>query len=137
MDRSLEEREGRVWPLESIDVALSLASLSFKRCSCAELGPSRPMEGRMSRFCLLGGRISSRSTGTPRETRKRRRMRLRVQLGGCMGGGETSCCHSERERSERKGVLSAAERERVCVPVVVGTGVELGRMALMYGAMAS
>ena len=64
-------------------------------------------------------------------------MRLRVQLGGCIGGGETSCCHSERERSERKGVLSAAERERLCVPVVVGTGVELGRMALMYGAMAS
>ncbi len=46
--------------------------------------------GRMSFFCLLAGRISSRSTGTPRETRKRRRMRERSQLGGWRGGGAES-----------------------------------------------
>lgn len=61
------------------------------------------MFGRTSRFCFEGGRISSKSTGTPSETRNRRRMRLRVQLGGCMGGGETSCCQRDRDLSERKG----------------------------------
>lgn len=55
----------------------------------------------MSFFCFEAGRISSRSTGTPRETRKRRRMRDRTQLGGCRGGGATSCDHSERLRSVR------------------------------------
>ena len=68
---------------------------------------ARLMLGRTSLFCLDGGNISSRSTGTPRETRKSRRIRERVQLGGCIGGGETSCCHSERERSERKGEVVA------------------------------
>ena len=49
-----------------------------------------------------------------------------------MGGGETSCCQRDRERSERKGVASAVEVERVWLgEVVVGIGVELGRMALM------
>ena len=33
--------------------------------------PSSPIDGRMRRFCFEGGRISSKSTGTPRETRKR------------------------------------------------------------------
>jgi hypothetical protein len=50
----------------------------------------RLIDGRMSFFCLEAGRISSRSTGTPRETRKRRRMRERIQLGGWRGGGATS-----------------------------------------------
>lgn len=50
----------------------------------------RWIEGKMSFFCLEAGRISSRSTGTPRETRKRRRMRDRIQLGGWSGGGATS-----------------------------------------------
>lgn len=39
-------------------------------------------EGRTSFFCLEAGRISSRSTGTPSETRKSRRMRDRIQSGG-------------------------------------------------------
>jgi len=43
---------------------------------------SRFMSGRTSFFCFDGGRISSRSTGTPRLTRKRRRMRDCVQFGG-------------------------------------------------------
>ena len=63
---------------------------------------SRLMSGRTSFFCLEGGRISSRSTGTPKETRKRRRMRDCVQLGGWRGGGVTSCFQRERERSEGK-----------------------------------
>ena len=61
----------------------------------------RRIDGRMSFFCLEAGRISSRSTGTPRETRKRRRMRERTQLGGCKGGGATSCDQSERLLSVR------------------------------------
>lgn len=52
--------------------------------------PSRFMDGRMSFFCFEAGRISSRSTGTPRETRKRRRMRDLIQFGGWRGGGATS-----------------------------------------------
>ena len=48
------------------------------------------VEGRTSFFCFDAGRISSRSTGTPRETRKRRRMRERFQSGGWRGGGATS-----------------------------------------------
>ena len=60
---------------------------------------SRFMEGRTSFFCLEAGRISSRSTGTPRETRKRRRMRDLIQFGGWRGGGATSWDQRERERS--------------------------------------
>lgn len=120
------------WPvLLSSDVVEELASPPSRNLSIAAEGRglvlSWPMDGRMRRFCFEGGRISSKSTGTPRETRKRRRIRERVQLGGCIGGGETSCCQSERERSERKGVGAAA---------VLGLGdgckgSELGRMALM------
>ena len=36
--------------------------------------------GRTSFFCFEAGRISSRSTGTPRETRKRRRIRDLTQF---------------------------------------------------------
>lgn len=60
---------------------------------------SRFMEGSTSFFCLEAGRISSRSTGTPRETRKRRRMRDLVQFGGWRGGGATSWDQRESERS--------------------------------------
>ena len=59
------------------------------------------IEGRISFFCFEAGRISSRSTGTPSETRNKRRMRDRTQLGGCKGGGATSCDQSERLRSVR------------------------------------
>jgi hypothetical protein len=54
-----------------------------------------------------------------------------------MGGGETSCCQRERERSDRKGEESAIEGAREWLGSVVGMGEELGRMALMYGAIAS
>lgn len=56
----------------------------------------------MSFFCFDAGRISSRSTGTPSETRNRRRIRERTQFGGCRGGGATSWDQSERLRSVRK-----------------------------------
>ena len=59
-------------------------------------------EGSTSFFCLEAGRISSRSTGTPRETRKRRRVRERIQSGGANGGGATSCDQREAERGVRK-----------------------------------
>lgn len=47
-------------------------------------------DGRISFFCFEAGRISSRSTGTPRETRKSRRIRDLTQFGGWRGGGATS-----------------------------------------------
>lgn len=61
----------------------------------------RCREGRISFFCLDAGKISSRSTGTPRDTRKRRRVRDRIQSGGANGGGATSWDHSEAERGVR------------------------------------
>lgn len=72
----------------------------------AELFGERSVDGRMSFFCLEAGRISSKSTGTPRLTRKRRRMRERIQLGGAKGGGATSWAQREALRSDRKGVFA-------------------------------
>lgn len=51
---------------------------------------SKSIEGRMSFFCFDAGRISSRSTGTPRDTRNSRRIRDLTQFCGCRGGGATS-----------------------------------------------
>jgi hypothetical protein len=48
--------------------------------------------------------------GTPSETRKRRRMRERIQSGGWRGGGATSCDQSEAERGDWKTGFSFAER---------------------------
>jgi len=63
---------------------------------------SRLISGRTSFFCFDGGSISSRSTGTPRLTRNRRRIRDWVQLGGWRGGGVINCFQSERDLSEGK-----------------------------------
>ena len=63
--------------------------------------PGICIEGRMSFFCFEAGSISSRSTGTPNETKNSRRIRERTQSGGCNGGGATSCVHNEWLRSER------------------------------------
>lgn len=68
------------------------------------------VEGRMSFFCFEAGRISSRSTGTPRETRNRRRIRERTQLGGWRGGGATSWAQREAERGVRNMGLGVSER---------------------------
>lgn len=70
----------------------------------------------MSFFCFDAGRISSRSTGTPRETRKSRRMRDLTQFCGWSGGGATSWDHRERDRSLLKiaaesGIGSTGGRE--------------------------
>lgn len=74
------------------------------------LDVDRWREGRTSFFCLEAGRISSRSTGTPRETRKSRRMRERIQSGGWSGGGATSWDQREADRGVRKTGFSL-ERE--------------------------
>lgn len=52
-------------------------------------------DGRISFFCFDAGRISSRSTGTPRDTRKSLLMRERIQSGGCKGGGAANCDHKD------------------------------------------
>lgn len=77
---------------------------------------SRSTDGRMSFFCLDAGRISSRSTGTPSETRKSRRMRDLTQFCGWRGGGATSWDQRESERSvlkiaEESGIGSTGERD--------------------------
>lgn len=91
------------------------------------------MDGRTSFFCLEAGRISSRSTGTPRETRKSRLIRERIQSGGCRGGGATSCDHKEAERGVRKMGLSlegGTMGEVSSSPPAV-----VGKRALRYGSV--
>lgn len=66
-----------------------------------DFSPGMWIEGRMSFFCFDAGRISSKSTGTPRETRNKRLIRDRTQSGGWRGGGATSCDHNDWLRSER------------------------------------
>lgn len=93
------------WSSEAED-ALSGRSRTrelFRRPSHGECeSRCKPVEGRMSFFCFEAGSISSRSTGTPNETKNSRRIRERTQFGGCKGGGATSCDHKERLRSVRK-----------------------------------
>ena len=80
----------------------------------------RCKEGRMSFFCLDAGRISSRSTGTPRDTRNRRRMRDRIQSGGWRGGGAASCDQREALRDVRKMGLSVVTGGSTEVSIVSG-----------------
>src|ERR1700730_15589602 len=59
-------------------------------------GVSGFVDGRTSFFFLPeAGRISSKLTGMPRETRKRRRIRDRFQSGGLRGTGSASWVHSD------------------------------------------
>ena len=95
-------------------------------------GGFRFMDGRMSFFCLEAGRISSRSMGTPRETRKRRRMRERIQFGGWRGGGATSWSQREALRGVRKTEFSAVRGGRTEVSIISG-----GKRAFMYGSVAA
>jgi len=88
-----------------VDALLSFVFLARARASeegRGDLSLCMCMDGKMSFFCFEAGRISSRSTGTPSETRKRRRMRERTQSGGCNGGGATSCVHRDLLRSVEK-----------------------------------
>lgn len=90
-----------------------------------DLSPGMLIEGRISFFCFEAGRISSRSTGTPSETRKSRRILERTQSGGCSGGGATSCVHKEWLRSEWK-------IERVSSVVdMLGRSCGIGHISLM------
>lgn len=92
----------------------------------------RFMEGRINFFCLEAGRISSRSTGTPSETRKRRRMRERIQLGGCKGGGATNCDHSDALRGVRNIGFSADTGGKIDLSMVSG-----GKRESMYDSVAA
>ena len=96
----------------STDVVEALASVCFSRAMepfrrSLRFDESAEVNGRTSFFCFDAGRISSRSTGTPRDTKKSRLIRDRVQLGGCKGGGSTSCVQSDKERSVRKTELES------------------------------
>jgi hypothetical protein len=90
------------------------------------------MDGKISFFCFEAGRISSRSTGTPRDTRKRRRIRDRIQLGGCNGGGATNCDHNEALRGVRKMGFSADTGGRIDLSIVSG-----GNRESMYDSVAA
>lgn len=85
-----------------------------------ERSPGMWIDGRISFFCFDAGRISSRSTGTPSETRNSRRIRDRTQSGGCSGGGATSWLHSEWLRSDKK-------MDRVSSGLVDMLGMSLGK----------
>lgn len=90
------------------------------------------MDGRMSFFCFEAGRISSRSTGTPRETRKSLRMRDRIQFAGWRGGGATSCDQSEALRGVRKMGFSACTGGSTEESMVSG-----GKRVSRYGSVAA
>lgn len=89
------------------------------------------MDGSMSFFCLEAGRISSKSTGTPRDTKKRRLIRDRIQFGGCSGGGATSCDQRDALRCVRKVGFSGVVLGRAEVSIVSG-----GKRASIYGLVA-
>jgi hypothetical protein len=102
----------------------ALASEDFRRDKEVDVRGDIGVEGRMSFFCLEAGRISSRSMGTPREMRKRRRMRERIQFGGWRGGGATSWDQREALREVRN---VGAEEDGVEEEVGCGCGREDGK----------
>lgn len=75
-------------------------------------------DGRMSFFCVEAGRISSSETGMPRLTRKRRRIRDRIQFGGWRGGGATSCDQRDADRGVRNMGLGVSRGGRTDVSIV-------------------
>lgn len=100
-------------PWESTDTDESLSSVFLNRETDREpevrkdpLELIRCSDGRTSFFCFEAGNISSRSTGTPRETRNSRRMGDRIQSGGWSGGGAASCDQSEALRGLKNIGLS-------------------------------
>lgn len=123
-------------PFESTDVDDALASARTRdtdRESDDVRGEPEGTcnEGNTSFFCLEAGRISSRSTGTPRETRKRRRMRERIQSGGASGGGATSCDHSDALRGVMKMGFSFVNGGGELTSKLSG-----GKRVLRYGSTA-
>jgi len=81
-------------------------------------GGLRFMDGRISFFCFDAGRISSRSTGTPSETRNKRRIRDRIQFGGWRGGGATSCDQRDALRGVKNIEFSPEIGGRTDVSIV-------------------
>lgn len=104
-------------PCESTDVEEAFASVDFRRDREVDVRGDIGVEGSMSFFCFDAGRISSRSMGTPREMRNRRRMRERIQFGGWSGGGATSWDQREALREVRN---VGAEEEGVVEVVLDG-----------------
>ena len=102
-------RKDLLFPWESTDVLEALASEDFRRDKEVDVRGDIGVEGRISFFCLEAGKISSRSMGTPRDMRKRRRIRERIQLGGWSGGGATSWDQREALREVRN--VGAAEED--------------------------
>lgn len=130
------EREGLPWESREVEEALSFLSRFTERESVDVRGEPddgfRCIEGRISFFCLEAGRISSRSTGTPRDTRKSLRIRDRIQLGGWSGGGATNCDQREALRGVRNIGFSAFRGGRTEVSIVSG-----GKRAFIYGSVAA
>lgn len=105
-------------PLESIDPR---GDRSDDKC----------IDGKMSFFCLLAGNISSRSTGTPKDTRKSLRIRDLSQSGGANGGGATSCEYNDKLRSDKNllgGSSGADWEDRLAAS---------GNNLFIYGCIAS
>ena len=108
------DRRGFFFPCESTDTDESLPSALRTREMDREsvdvrrepVELTRCSEGRTSFFCFDAGNISSRSTGTPSETRNNRRMGDRIQSGGCNGGGAASWDQSDALRGLKKMGLS-------------------------------
>lgn len=69
----------------------------------------RLSEGSTSLCCFDAGKISSKSTGTPSDTRKSLLVRDRIQSGGANGGGATSCDQSDADRGV-KNIDDSLER---------------------------
>ena len=135
----LDSERVRLLPCESTDVVEALLFVFFRRVILSEesrgepedAGDRRLIEGRTSFFCLEAGRISSRSTGTPRETRKSRRIRERIQFGGWSGGGATSWDQREALRGVRNIGLDAVKGGSIEVSMM-----SAGKRRFIYGSVA-
>jgi len=136
--RRESDRDGL--PCESTDVEEAFPSPCFRRDIGREsvefLGEPeaglRFMDGRMSFFCLDAGRISSRSTGTPSETRNSLLIRDRIQFGGCSGGGATSCDQRDALLGVKNMEFSTESGGKTEVSIESG-----GKRAFMYDSVAA
>jgi hypothetical protein len=128
-------RDGLLFPWESTEVEDALASEDFRRDREVDVRGEMGVEGRMSFFCFEAGRISSRSMGTPREMRKSRRMRERIQFGGWRGGGATSWDQREALRDVRN--VGAEEEEAVDEEGGDGERDDGGKRVSKYGSVAA
>jgi len=132
----VREDEGFRFPCESTDVRDATCRTRDSERESVESRRTEPLEltrwrdGRTSFFCLEAGRISSRSTGTPSETKNSRLIRDRIQSGGWRGGGATSCDQSEALRGVRNTGLSLGTEGSKG-----GVSSSGGKRALRYGSV--